>query len=180
MPDRDAPEPPPIGVVRFEGAYETPITMTFVGATVETMIATKEALLGESVQIPREVWAVVGIYVLVGPAEASGHQIRVRPGYSGDVLARTREHAADPDLSWATRVVLARSPHKGWVSSEARYLEGRLHEALRGAPLVESVSRADDDRSLSSSEENVILRRDLPPVLATLQIAGIPVDFSAP
>jgi hypothetical protein len=150
--------------------------MLFVDATIEVMLVPKESIASDSGRIPRDIWGVTGIYVLLGPSEGSA-LIRARPGWGHDVLTRLRQHPAESP--WFTRAVVARDTRQGWSSAEARYLEGRLHDFCRASSEVEHDFRLDHDRTLQSHEEAILDRRYLPAIVAALHLAGAPIEVSA-
>jgi hypothetical protein len=172
----------PVGVVRFAADPIEPIVLQFIDATLEVLV-TRIGLVGAGGPIAPETWAVAGVYVLVGlpskpdaSGEHAGPVVRARPGRSGDVLQRVRQHAADPDLSWARRAVLVRDTRQGFNTAQAGYLEGRLHELCAAAPGVEQVGRADSDFTLQEWERDELDRRYLPHVRAVLELAGVPTE----
>jgi hypothetical protein len=165
---------PPIAVVRFPSDPGVPITLSFLSVPVEVMIVEKGSVPMGAEKIASEDWAVAGVYVLLGPASDADAKIRARPGMGADVLFRLRQHPTEND--WFTRAVVARDMRQGWNSAEAGYLEGRLHDLCRDADGVEHIFRRDHDETLQDHEENLIDRLYLPGIIATLRLAGVPIE----
>ena len=164
----------PIAVVRFSVDALAPVLLSFLSAPVEVMVVEKEAVSQEARRIASADWAVAGIYVLLGPATDGTSKIRARPGMGGDVLLRLRQHPKQS--GWFTRAVVARGLRQGWNSSEAGYLEGRLHDLCRGAAGVEHDFRRDHDGTLQPHEEQEMERLYLPGIIAALRLAGVPLE----
>ena len=149
--------------------------MLFIDATIEVMLVAKESVPREEERIAAEIWAVAGVYVLLGPPEGTA-LIRARPGSGHDVLARLRQH---PKLTpWFTRAVVARDTRQGWNSAQARYIEGRLHALCRASAGVEHDFRLDRDQTLQAHEEELLDRRYVPAIVAALQLSGAPIQPS--
>jgi hypothetical protein len=106
---------------------------------VEVMLVSKESISREAGRIAAEIWAVAGVYVLLGVPESQA-VIPARPGSGRDVLARLRQHPRK--TPWFTRAVVARDTRQGWNSAEAGYIEGRLHTLCRASAGVEHDFRA--------------------------------------
>jgi len=102
--------------------------------------------------------------------------VRARPGRSGDVLQRVRQHTADPDLGWVRRAVLVRDTRQGFNTAEAGYLEGRLHDLCAAAPGVEQVGRADSDDTLREWQSDELDRRYFSHIRAVLELVGVPTE----
>jgi hypothetical protein len=167
---------PPVAVVRFTLDATEPITMLFIDATIEVMLVAKESVPLNANRIARDLWGVAGVYVLLGTPTTDDSLVRARPGMGSDVLARLRQHPAESP--WFTRAVVARDTRQGWNSAEAGYIEGRLHDLCRASIGVEHDFRRDHDATLQSHEEALLDQRYLPPIVAALQLAGVPVDRS--
>jgi hypothetical protein len=165
--------PPPVAVVRFSGDPLAPITMLFIDATIEVMIIPKASVPRDADQIAADIWAVAGVYVLLGLPEGEGI-VRARPGSGHDVLARLRQHPRE--TPWFTRAIVARDTRLGWNSAEAGYIEGRLHDLCRESDGVEHDFRRDQDHTLQKHEEDLIEQRYLPAIVAALQLTGVPID----
>ena len=168
------PAPPlPIAVVRFSGDPLAPITMLFIDATVEVMIVPTASVPREADRIAADIWAVAGVYVLLGLPQTEG-VVRARPGSGHDVLARLRQHPRENP--WFTRAIVARDTRLGWNSAEAGYIEGRLHDLCGASADVDHDFRHDQDHTLQKHEEDLIEQRYLPAIVAALQLAGVPID----
>ena len=167
----------PVAVVRFSTDPAAPITMLFIDGTIEVMLVSKESIPRERGLIAPEIWAVTGVYVLLGAPQVGG-TVRARPGSSHDVLARVRQHPRESE--WFTRAVIARDTLRGWNSAEAGYIEGCLHGLCRVAPGVEHDFRRDRDETLQRHEEALLDRRSVPAIVAALQLAGAPINWSKP
>ncbi len=173
------PPAAPVAVVRFPAQAGEPIALQFIDATLEVLLCRFDDVRGQ--RISSAIWGVPGAYVLIGlstrvGAEASGAVARARPGVAGDLLERTRRHAADPAMAWAHRVLLVRDTRRGFNIAQASYLEGRLHDACRAAAGVEHDWRRDGDDTLQAHERAELDRLYLPHVHAVLELAGIPLD----
>jgi hypothetical protein len=165
--------PPPVAVVRFSGDPLAPITILFIDATIEVMMVPKASVPRDAGQIAADIWAVAGVYVLLGLPETEG-VVRARPGSGHDVLARLRQHPRENP--WFTRAIVARDTRLGWNSAEAGYIEGRLHELCRMSEGVDHDFRRDQDHTLQKHQEDLIEQRYLPAIVAALQLAGVPID----
>jgi hypothetical protein len=176
MSAQPAPPTPPVAVVRFTLDTAEPITMLFIDATIEVMLVAKESIPLNANRIARDLWGVAGVYVLLGAPTDDGNFVRARPGMGSDVLERLRQHPVESP--WFTRAVVARDTRQGWNSAEAGYIEGRLHDFCRGSSGVQHDFRRDHDATLQSHEEALLDQRYLPPIVAALQLAGVPVDRS--
>jgi hypothetical protein len=149
--------------------------MLFIDGTIEVMLVPKASVPRGEGRITAEIWAVAGVYVLLGPPQDDG-VIRGRPGSGHDVLARLRQHPRE--TPWFTRAIVARDTRQGWNSAEAGYIEGRLHVLCRASAGVEHDFRKDQDPTLQPHQEEMLDRRYLPAIIAALQLAGAPVDGS--
>jgi hypothetical protein len=167
------PGAPPVAVVRFSVDPADPITMLFIDATIEVMLASKDSVPRGAARIAPEILGVAGVYVLLGPPEGEA-LIRARPGSGHDVLARLRRHPRESP--WFTRAVVARDTRQGWNSAQAGYIEGRLHNLCRDSPGVEHDFRRDQDQTLQAHEEELLDRRDVPAIIAALQLSGAPIQ----
>jgi len=172
-----ATAPPPIAVVRFSGDHSDAIAMLFIDATVEVMLVSKEGVPGDADKIKKDLWAVAGVYLLLGPPEGDA-LVRARPGSGHDVLARLRQHPRESP--WFTRAVVARDTRQGWNSAEAGYIEGRLHDLCAASAAVEHDSRKDKDDTLQDHEEKALDERYIPAIVAALHLAGVPIETNAP
>lgn len=177
------PRQAPVGVVRFAATPGEPITLQFIDATLEVLVGELRAIITPAA-IAAEIWAVTGIYVLLGspssPAlspdgEGESSLIRARPGRATDLLQRQRQHAADPEMKWASRALLARDTRQGFNSAQAGYLEGRLHKLCRESARVEHIGRLDRDDTLQEHERAELDRLYLPHIGAVLELVGMPV-----
>jgi hypothetical protein len=173
MPTQPVDPEAPLAVVRFPADPRAPIRISFLSVPVEAMIVDKESVPLRAGKIAPD-WGVAGVYVLLGPATDTSATIRARPGMGTDVLARLRQH---PRLEpWFTRAVIARDMRQGWNSAEAGFLEGRLHDLCIRSNGVEHVNRRDSDETLQDHEEKLIDRLYLPGIIATLRLAGVPIE----
>lgn len=167
---------PPVAVVRFTLDAAEPITLLFIDATIEVMLVAKESIPLNADRVARDLWGVAGVYVLLGPPSVPDALIRARPGMGRDVLARVREHPSENP--WFTRALMARDTRQGWNTAEAGYLEGRLHDLCRDSVGVDHDVRRDHDGTLQDHERTMLDQRYLPPIVATLHLAGVPLDQS--
>jgi hypothetical protein len=174
MPEEPVGPEPPVAVVRFPADPGAPIRISFLSVPVEAMIVDRESIPPSAEKLATEEWAVAGVYVLLGPATESGSKIRARPGTSTDVLFRLRQHLTGID--WFTRAVVARDMRQGWNSAEAGYLEGRLHDLCRRSDGVEHVFRRDHDETIQDHDKRLFERLYLPGIIATLRLAGVPIE----
>jgi hypothetical protein len=170
---------PPVGIARFAATASDPTAVQFIDATLEVLV-TRLSLVGRGGPIAPEVWGVPGVYVLLGlpsalPAQ-TGPLVRARPGHTGDLLQRLRQHAADSDLAWARRALLVRDTGRGFNTAHTGYLEGRLHDLCAAAVAVEHVGRSDHDETLPDWERDELDRRYLSHIQAVLELVGVPTD----
>jgi hypothetical protein len=164
-------------LVRLSADHADPITVHFVDATIEVMLVLRESIPGRAGRISQDTWGVAGVYVLLGPAARGVALVRTRPGSSHDVLARLRQHRAESP--WFTRALAARDTRQGWNFAEVGYLEGRLHNLCRASSGVEHDFRRDEDRTLQHHEKELLDHRYLPPIIAALHLAGVPIEVSS-
>lgn len=75
-----------------------------------------------------------------------------------------------------TRAIVARDTRLGWNFAEAGYIEGRRHDLCRASEGLDHDSRRDQDHTLQKHEEDLIEQRYLPPIVAALQLTGVPID----
>jgi hypothetical protein len=169
----------PVGIARFAAVVSDPTALQFIDATLEVLV-TRLSLVGRGGPIAADVWGVPGVYVLLGLPSAlppqAGPIVRARPGRTGDLLQRMRQHAADTKLAWARRALLVRGTGRGFNTAHTGYLEGRLHDLCAAATPVEHVGRSDDDQTLPDWERDELDRRYLPHIRAVLELVGVPTD----
>jgi hypothetical protein len=209
------PDVDPTAVVRFSADPQAPITVSFLGTPLEVILVAKQSVPHAARQLSKDVWAVAGVYVLLGPIRRADERtedgpleddsadpadvcvsvcdvevasaeppdparptIRARPGSGDDVLHRLRDHPRESP--WFTRAIVARDTRRGWTGSEAKFLEGRLHELCRLSPMVEHYFRIDGDRTLGDTVERIMERQYLTGIVAALRLAGAQIDAGAP
>jgi len=113
------------------------------------------------------------VYVLLGLPRVHGTVVRARPGVSGDVLKRLREHLAENP--WFLRALIARD-RQIWESNHVRYLEGRLHHLCRDNPLIDRDGRMDSDETLHPHTTASLERQSLPGIIGAVIFAGVPLQ----
>jgi hypothetical protein len=166
----------PVGVARFGIHPLDPVVFQFIDATLE-VVALRRAALERGTYVDRTLWAVPGVYVLIGPPAHGGTaDVRARPGLArGDLLDRVREHLRDQTLDWFVRCILVRDTRQGFNSAQAAYLEGELHNLARAAERVEHNYRRDRDESLQEWESDELDARYLPHIVGVLELIGVPL-----
>jgi hypothetical protein len=168
-----------VAVIRFPADASDPIVAQFLDSNVEILVAKRLALKTKR-GIPRQLWAVPGVYVLLGmpqnTKEDPAFVVRARPGMAkGDLLRRLDEHLGHDAMGSFDRAVLLRST-RGFNGAEAGFVEGILHEACRQAVRVEHDFRRDSDESLQDWEKDELLARVAPQVRAILEFAAVPLE----
>jgi len=77
VPGASTSNQPPVAVVRFSGDDADPITMLFIDATIEIMLVARSSVPGDQRRIKRDLWAVAGVYLLLGPPTRDDYVVRV-------------------------------------------------------------------------------------------------------
>lgn len=119
-------------------------------------------------------WAVPGVYVLLGPLGVGG-TTEIYVGKAVKVRDRLNHHRTKPKLPWWRAVAITRDTTAGFNSAEIGYLEGRLYSELSALPTVDlKADKHDQDTTLP---QHMLVQLDafVPTILAALRVAGIDV-----
>jgi hypothetical protein len=129
----------------------------------------------ESVPFLDESWAVLGIYILLGPADKPDRY----SAYVGEVgkrnlLLRIKEHVGGKN--WWSRALLIASASNDLNSAEIGWLEGSLYDVLKNAVAADVMNKGrPGDQSLPLPEQTA-LERYVELTMVALRAAGVSPD----
>jgi hypothetical protein len=125
-------------------------------------------------------WAVPGVYVLLGPL-GTGGKTEIYVGKAVKLRDRLNHHRTKPKLPWWRAIAITRDTTAGFNSAEIGYLEGRLYSELSSLASVDLKADKHDQDTTLPHHMLVQLDAFVPTILAALRVAGIDVgDELAP
>lgn len=130
----------------------------------------------ESIGLLSGQWAVLGIYILLGPAEGDSSRYQAYVGEVGKrtLLQRIREHAREKAF-WS-RALLVASRSDEFDSAEIGWLEGRIFDVLNNAVAADVINSGKPGDNSMDRRDRAVLERYVQPIMAALRACGASPD----